>query len=306
MRVSEFINKFYPAAKKNEEEYKVPALLTLAQAALESGWGEHAPKNNFFGIKAGKSWGGKVQYLKTTEVVGGKTVKVEAPFRAYSSPEECFADHAEVIKKNWSKVLKTDDPRKAVKYLQEKQNKVYATDPAYEPKILRIIEMLEHQLQKKERIINMPKVAAKNEIKVIARGPELKGDSLKVIFSDLELPLVKVPEKPGIEIGTEELDEVIDCGLEFANATINALKDGKVTLGDIPAFIPAVVKVPKAISGLENVPAELENLTEEELKGRIELVKNKLNVDDEKAKAIVEASIKFVYSGYQLVKAIQG
>ncbi len=29
----------------------VPASVSLAQAALESGWGRHAPGHNFFGIK---------------------------------------------------------------------------------------------------------------------------------------------------------------------------------------------------------------------------------------------------------------
>ena len=53
-RVSCFINKHYKAAKRLEQDYGIPPALTIAQAALESGWGKSrlaTEDNNYFGIR---------------------------------------------------------------------------------------------------------------------------------------------------------------------------------------------------------------------------------------------------------------
>lgn len=49
---AEFVRTYGPHAKASELATGVPALVTLGQAALESGWGARAAGNNFFGIKA--------------------------------------------------------------------------------------------------------------------------------------------------------------------------------------------------------------------------------------------------------------
>ena len=67
----DFIKKYFVAAKQSEASTGVPALVTIAQAGIESAWGKSAPGNNFFGVKAGKSWTGETQKLKTWEC--GKT-----------------------------------------------------------------------------------------------------------------------------------------------------------------------------------------------------------------------------------------
>ena len=68
---TDFIKRYYKDAKQSELATGVPALLTLAQAGLESAWGKSGPGNNFFGVKAGKNWTGETQKLKTWEC--GKT-----------------------------------------------------------------------------------------------------------------------------------------------------------------------------------------------------------------------------------------
>ena len=69
----------------------------VAQAAHESGWGQHEIRNadgsashNLFGIKAGAGWTGPVAEITTTEYVGGEPQKVTAKFRAYASYAESF------------------------------------------------------------------------------------------------------------------------------------------------------------------------------------------------------------------------
>ena len=55
----------------------------IAQAAIESNWGRSVLSsryNNFFGIKAGKSWKGKTVNMKTGEVFDGKQVTINSNF----------------------------------------------------------------------------------------------------------------------------------------------------------------------------------------------------------------------------------
>src|SRR5690606_40882563 len=66
-------------------ETGVDPRIIIAQAAIETGWGAHAPGNNFFGIKSHGKGGG--QTLTTQEVVNGKRVTVKDSFRRFRSEE---------------------------------------------------------------------------------------------------------------------------------------------------------------------------------------------------------------------------
>jgi len=90
--VGEFIEKYKDIAIKEREENGIPASITLAQAALESGWGTSylaQVGRNFFGVRCG-SWTGDKIYAK--DELGPKSC-----YRAYDSPEESFADHSRVL-----------------------------------------------------------------------------------------------------------------------------------------------------------------------------------------------------------------
>ena len=62
-----YIKLYWPDALHAQLQTNVPALVTITQGGLESGWGKSAPGNNHFGIKAGSSWAGPTQLLKTWE-----------------------------------------------------------------------------------------------------------------------------------------------------------------------------------------------------------------------------------------------
>lgn len=147
MKPEDFIKEYLPYATKCEESFKVPRMVTLAQAALESAWGEHAPEYNFFGIKAGKGWTGKVQKFMTHEYVKGKRVSVLADFRAYDSPYESFRDHAELLQRRWPKAFEYSDPVQFVKSMQTEHLYAYATDPYYVDSITKVIHSIERRLQ---------------------------------------------------------------------------------------------------------------------------------------------------------------
>lgn len=101
MKQKEFIAELYPLIKKYGTQYNVlcfPAV--MAQAIIESSWGKStlaAKYNNFFGMKAGKSWGGKTAELSTNDYVGGKLVKRKQTFRAYDTVEGGICGYFEFL-----------------------------------------------------------------------------------------------------------------------------------------------------------------------------------------------------------------
>lgn len=93
MLPNDFIVRFLPAARAAEKASAVPALVALAQSALETGWGESVAGYNFFGIRADKSWKGPIVCITTREVLQGvDQLQHGQAFRAYATPEESFQD----------------------------------------------------------------------------------------------------------------------------------------------------------------------------------------------------------------------
>lgn len=81
------------AAQDTQRKYFVPASVTLAQFAIESGYGAHEPagSNNPFGIKAT----GREPYVVATtrEVISGKSLLEPQNFEKFASEAEAFLAH---------------------------------------------------------------------------------------------------------------------------------------------------------------------------------------------------------------------
>lgn len=79
----------------------------IAQAALESGWGNSLlalKYNNLFGMKAGTLWTGPAVSLWTFEYWSGRYHKVMATWRVYPSWNECMVDYSRFIhEREWFK-----------------------------------------------------------------------------------------------------------------------------------------------------------------------------------------------------------
>src|SRR6185369_1712136 len=125
-----FLSKAYAAARQAGLN-PTQATLAAAQAAHETGYGVHAPKNNMFGIKAGKSWKGGVQNLKTKEEVGGKLVSTRANFRTYPSMAAAFKDWARLVERNWPAAMAASTFEEALSALKTGLPGGYATATNY-------------------------------------------------------------------------------------------------------------------------------------------------------------------------------
>lgn len=135
------------AAARVAQESGIPAAFMLGQAGHETGWGKSEIKNadgsnahNLFGIKATKSWTGKVAEVTTTEYIDGVPRKVTAKFRAYDSYEESFRDYARLISSNPRYEKAMGQTGSALAYATELQKAGYATDPEYASKLSRAIQ----------------------------------------------------------------------------------------------------------------------------------------------------------------------
>jgi flagellar protein FlgJ len=149
MTPQSFIDTIAPAAKKSAETTNIPASFTIAQAALESGWGNTVQGMNLFGIKADKSWHGETVDIKTHEVVKGVRVAIVAKFRKYDSWLDSINDHARFLLTNprYHKAFNLTD---GIGFTRAVADAGYATDPAYPNKIISIItqhKLLQYDIQ---------------------------------------------------------------------------------------------------------------------------------------------------------------
>lgn len=142
-----FIQSLLPSAEKAAAALGLEPLALIAQAALETGWGQRMFKNsdgqnsnNLFGIKAQANWQGKVAVVDTLEYREGVAQKEKARFRAYDSAEQSLHDYVDLIQSNprYQSALAVASDTKA--YFQRLQAAGYATDPNYAQKILSVME----------------------------------------------------------------------------------------------------------------------------------------------------------------------
>lgn len=143
MLPKDFIAQISGPAKEVAITSKIPASITIAQAALESGWNLNAPGNNLFGIKADKSWTGAVVMEHTHEVINGVSTPTMAQFRAYKTWLGSLEDHAEFLVKN-ERYKPCFDTLNAIGFAKQLQACGYSTSPSYSAMLIEIIN--EHNL----------------------------------------------------------------------------------------------------------------------------------------------------------------
>ncbi|PTQ84973.1 flagellum-specific peptidoglycan hydrolase FlgJ [Trichococcus patagoniensis] len=140
-----FIATVAPAAQQMQATYGVHASISIAQAILESDWGESelsAVYNNLYGMKGDDP--GNTVLLTTNEYYNGQWVTIQANFRVYGSWTESVQDHALLFvngttwnPSQYAPVLQATTYQEAAQALQDCG---YATDPDYATKLIAVIE----------------------------------------------------------------------------------------------------------------------------------------------------------------------
>lgn len=95
MKQSEFFSFLLPLARKAGEAFRINPAVILAQAAIESGWGQSdlaSEHHNYFGLTAyGRS---NVWWKGASIELGAHSLR----FRTYDSPGDSFMDYARLIR----------------------------------------------------------------------------------------------------------------------------------------------------------------------------------------------------------------
>lgn len=141
----EFVEMVLPHAVSAGAALGVSPLVLVAQAALETRWGQHVPSTdegssyNLFGIKADPHWGGRRIAKDTVEFEGGVAVRKKEPFRAYDSLEHGFSDFVSFLKGNLRYAGALASGADPARFTAALQKAGYATDPGYAAKINAIL-----------------------------------------------------------------------------------------------------------------------------------------------------------------------
>ncbi|HNM25722.1 MAG TPA: glucosaminidase domain-containing protein [Saprospiraceae bacterium] len=161
MLPKDFVSAYFPFALETQRKTGISAIAILAQAALESGWGERAPGNMFFGVKDSDGLNGNEQLVRTVEYLSRPDAKfpvvlsvtkvgprrwkyiVKDYFRKYDSPEGSFTHHAELFLKapRYAKALAVG--ANPFDFFREIAAAGYATAPDYFKVLTAVARMIQ-------------------------------------------------------------------------------------------------------------------------------------------------------------------
>lgn len=220
MKKSEFIPKIAPlvVAENKKRGFPLFSSVVIAQAICESAWGQSTimmKANAIFGIKATKSWKGKVYNANTKECYDGSTyTNITACFRAYNSLDESISDYFDLITKSsrYRKACVANSPHECI---TEIKNGGYATSPSYINTIMAIIK--DNNLTKYDNVQNV-----ENSVE----NPSYIKGNVYILQVDLN-----VRENAGTEYKIKKFNQLTIDGKKHAYIQENAvLKKGtKVT-----------------------------------------------------------------------------
>lgn len=138
-----FIERIAPLVVEYAPQYEIKVCSPIiAQAILESGWGESTLSKkyyNHFGMKCGSSWTGKSVNLQTQEeYTAGTKTTIKANFRVYGSDREGVKGYFEFIQlSRYANLKGVTSPET---YLTRIKNDGYATASDYVESVLKVID----------------------------------------------------------------------------------------------------------------------------------------------------------------------
>ncbi|EJG1536431.1 flagellar assembly peptidoglycan hydrolase FlgJ [Vibrio parahaemolyticus] len=144
-----FVNSMKPYAEKAAKALGVEPSLLLAQAALETGWGQkvvqnaRGSSNNLFNIKADRSWQGDKVTTQTLEFHYNTPVKETAAFRSYSNYQDSFNDYVRFLNDNPRYETALQQRGDSESFIRGIHRAGYATDPTYADKVLQVKQKIE-------------------------------------------------------------------------------------------------------------------------------------------------------------------
>lgn len=233
-----FINKVGPLAVKDMKESGILASVTVAQAILESAWGQSTlatRSNNYFGIKASAGWQGGVTNMATEEYDKTKGYyTIVDGFRKYKDLEESIKDHSEflLVNSRYKGIQYETDPQKAITLIW---NAGYATSPDYVKVVMKLIKDYDltkfdkqalTELEEEKQALALKK-AQEEEAKLAAE------ESLRQADEEAERLAAEEALRQATEVAEEasakeaEVEKKVESfgAVSFRSAKVEAVKD---------------------------------------------------------------------------------
>jgi flagellar protein FlgJ len=151
----DFVSALIKPAQKVQQKLGVPFEVVIAQAALETGWGQKIIKdqhgdssNNLFNIKADSRWAGDKVTKDTLEFEQGAMIKKAEPFRMYQTLSASVDDYIHFLSNSERYQDALQKSNNVEHFLQGLQKAGYATDPQYADKIIGTLKTVTNLLAK--------------------------------------------------------------------------------------------------------------------------------------------------------------
>jgi hypothetical protein len=99
--------------------------------------------------------------------------------------------------------------------------------------------------------------------------------------------------------------ELVHFGLSAGVAVAKALEDGKLSVIDVIKFLPVLKAAKEAFQGLDQIPAELGDLSDVEKAELVDMVKADFDLADDKVEAMIEAGFEVALNVLQIVTSFK-
>jgi hypothetical protein len=103
----------------------------------------------------------------------------------------------------------------------------------------------------------------------------------------------------------KELKEVLSFLCALANTIGEVSEDGKVSKSEALALLPLLYKVPSAIDGIGEIPDEVADLSQEDIEELAQMVKDELDLPQDKIEDAIEDGIDLCLRLYALAQKLR-
>ena len=103
----------------------------------------------------------------------------------------------------------------------------------------------------------------------------------------------------------KELKELLLFMCAFANSLGEASDDGKISRGEVLEMLPLLSKVPSAFGGMADIPAEVSELSQEDIEELTQMIKDELDLPQDKVEEAIEGGIDICLKLYALAQKLR-
>lgn len=128
---------------------------------------------------------------------------------------------------------------------------------------------------------------------------------IKVTQTVIDRIMRPKPNQRMIRMKLKETSELVLWIAHLANTMGEVLEDGKISLLELPKFYAPIMGMPAAIQGMKELPAELKDVSKEELALLIEEVKKTLDLPQERVEMIVEKALELGLVLFTIIKSFK-